>query len=427
MATIAFAYRSTKKEANIQVRFVYQLEGFKSRKSIYAPTKFEVLNAFWDKYQSGTKFSGTNKDLALKLDTLKKELSEHILDAYKSVKDKSIINKEWLLQNVHEYYNPPQPEIENVIPESIIEYIDFYKKDRGSDLSLNAVKKWGVIKNKLIRFEASQGKRFILSEVTSSFKNKFLDFYIENQYSINTTQREFAYIKSLCKHARLKGLDISPETEGLSIKKERFKKPYLTFKELEKIQKLEYLSESLDNARDWLLISCYTAQRISDFMRFDKSMIRYENEVPVIEFRQQKTQKETIVPLLPQVINIINKREGEFPRRISDQKYNESIKLVCKEAGINDLMKGKKRICVAPEGVKPKKHHFRDLPGEFEKWELISSHCGRRSFATNYYTKLPTSYLISITNHSTEAQFLSYIQKPKKELVFDAYKQLLNV
>ncbi|ALJ04373.1 hypothetical protein APS56_04120 [Pseudalgibacter alginicilyticus] len=431
MATIAFAYRSTKKEANIQVRLVTYLEGTKKedtkkRKSIYASTKFEVLKVFWDKYQTGTKFSGINKGLALKLDTLKKEISEHILDAYKSVKDKSIINKEWLLQTVHEYYNPPQPEIEIVIPEHLIEYIDFYKNDRGSDLSLNAVKKWGVIKNKLLRFEASQGKHYLIKDVNSTFKNRLLDYYTANQYSVNTAQREFAYIKSLCKHARLKGVEVSPETEGLTIKKVKFPKVYLTFTDLTKIQELEGLTESLDNARDWLIISCYTAQRVSDFMRFNKSMVRLEKNVPIIEFTQVKTGKETAIPLLPEVMSVLDKRGGEFPRRISDQKYNDYIKVVCEKAGINKKTKGKKRVCVAPEGVKPTKNHYRDLEGTFEKWELVSSHIGRRSFSTNYYGKLPTTYLIGITNHSTEAQFLNYIQKGKKDLVFDAYEQLIN-
>ncbi len=440
MATIAFAYRSTKKEGAIQVRFLYRLENSKKRFSIYAPTKFELKKSFWDSYTGvkvdkktknikeikPAKFSGDNRDLAIELDTFKKAISDFVLDAYNSVKDKSIINKDWLLQVVHEYYNPPKPEVKNVIPENLIEYIDYYTKDRKSDLSQNALKKWGVIKNKLKRFETSQGKQYLLNEITSTFKNRLLDYYINNQYSVNTAQREFAYIKSLCKHARLKGMEVSPETEGLSIKKIKVEKVYLSFKELKKIQELNNLSESLENAKDWLIISCFTAQRVSDFMRFNKSMVRKEKNVPIIEFRQVKTQKETTIPLLPEVIEILNKREGEFPRKISDQKYNDYIKIVCEKAGINKKTKGKKRVCIAPEDIKPTKSHYRDLEGEFEKWELISSHIGRRSFATNYYGKLPTTYLIGITNHSTEAQFLNYIQKGKKDLVFDAYEQLIN-
>jgi len=35
--------------------------------------------------------------------------------------------------------------------------------------------------------------------------------------------------------------------------------------------------------------------------------------------------------------------------------------------------------------------------GIYEKWKLVTSHIGRRSFATNFYGNLPTSYLVYIT------------------------------
>nr|WP_305050430.1 hypothetical protein [Elizabethkingia bruuniana] len=44
-----------------------------------------------------------------------------------------------------------------------------------------------------------------------------------------------------------------------------------------------------------------------------------------------------------------------------------------------------------------------------EKWETITSHIGRRSFATNFYGKIPTPLLLHATGHSTEQVFLNYI------------------
>ena len=34
--------------------------------------------------------------------------------------------------------------------------------------------------------------------------------------------------------------------------------------------------------------------------------------------------------------------------------------------------------------------------GYIQKYELITSHVGRRSFATNYYGKVPTAYIKTI-------------------------------
>ena len=45
-------------------------------------------------------------------------------------------------------------------------------------------------------------------------------------------------------------------------------------------------NDNYENAKDWLIISCYTGQRISDFMRFGKSMIRHEkNKQGILNLR----------------------------------------------------------------------------------------------------------------------------------------------
>src|SRR5690606_30893776 len=123
-------------------------------------------------------------------------------------------------------------------------------------------------------------------------------------------------------------------------------------------------------------------QRVSDFMRFNKDMIRIENGKQYLEFRQVKTSKLMTVALHPKVIEILDKRSGEFPRAISDQKYNEYIKEVCRLAEIDEMVKGKKNVNVSKDD-KVKK--FRSVLGTYPKHELVSSHIGRRSFSSNFY------------------------------------------
>ena len=57
-----------------------------------------------------------------------------------------------------------------------------------------------------------------------------------------------------------------------------------TFDELEQIEKVNLESEAYQNARDWLIISSYTGQRVSDFLNFTKKMIRKEKKITLIEF-----------------------------------------------------------------------------------------------------------------------------------------------
>ena len=51
-----------------------------------------------------------------------------------------------------------------------------------------------------------------------------------------------------------------------------------------------------------------------------------------------------------------------------------------------------------------------------EKWEMISSHTARRSFATNEYLNgTPSITIMAITGHKTEKAFLKYIKVRPKE------------
>lgn len=68
------------------------------------------------------------------------------------------------------------------------------------------------------------------------------------------------------------------------------------------------------------------------------------------------------------------------------------------------------------------KYPYRMEVGNYKKYELVTSHIGRRSFATNFYGTIPTTYLIYVTGHSTESMFLNYIGKSNKDLAMELTK-----
>lgn len=71
-------------------------------------------------------------------------------------------------------------------------------------------------------------------------------------------------------------------------------------------------------------------------------------------------------------------------------------------------------VCINEEKEDEKKQ-FRKVSGTFPKYELMTSHICRRSFATNLYGHIPTPVIMSITGHATETQFLTYIKKTTAE------------
>ena len=140
-------------------------------------------------------------------------------------------------------------------------------------------------------------------------------------------------IKSVCYHANINGIENHNQLKGIISTKKADKTDkvlniFLTPLEIEKIDKKKFDLEHLENAKDWLIISCETGQRVSDFMRFTKEQIRIEDNIPLIEFTQLKTGKKMAIALNSKVLSILAKRQGEFPRKI-----------VCRQTKVDFLLR----------------------------------------------------------------------------------------
>lgn len=415
MANVNFQYRSKKPVANIEVRFTFkENEKFKS---YYTRTNIEVSKLFWNEYKINTNFRDVEKvNLKNEIDNQLTELDKFIISKYEH--ETSDITKDWLKDIVNEFY---KPKVESVIPSDLLQFFDFYLSKKEHEIKTGTLRKWGVVRNKVENFEKDQKRTFKVKDVNKSFLDEFIKWSKENQYDNSVINGNFKDIRSVCKEAQLYNIEISNDLHLLKTKLKNAPafKIYLSFDELEKIKALENLPDYLDRVRDWLIISCYTGQRISDFKRFNTEMIRKQGKRLFIDIKQEKTDKDVSIPLLPIITDILKKRNGQFPDVISDQRYNEYVKIVCRMAKIVEPINGK-IATVTDLGIRKK-------IGIYKKWQLITSHVGRRSFATNFYGKLPTSYIKDITGHSTEAMLLKYIGKTSKDTAVEAYDLMFNL
>lgn len=413
MATVNFLYRSKKENACLVIRLLYRYNN--TDYTLGTQTKYEVSKEYWSKQHNKRLKDIDLMDRQTEVKTELKNIEKHILKAFNQT-DTSLINKDWLKAQIKEYYNPSTSDN---LPNSLVKYMETYIDYKRNEVKESTIKKCRVIKHLLIRFEAEHNKTLLINDIDTHFKKRFEDYCTKNGYAPNTIARNIRFIKTVCRHAQSNGLETSYQLDNIKTKYHKTETIYLTDSELEAIKNTDLEKEYLDNVRDWLLISCYTGQRVSDFMRFQKDWIRYEKNKsgefkPLIEFTQVKTEKTMTIPLSLKVMEILNKRNGDFPRTISDQKYNNYVKEVCKLAGINQVVEGSKKTETYP-GSKI----YRKESGSYQKWELVSSHIGRRSFATNNYGNIPTSFLIYITGHNSEAMFLNYIGKSNKDIAME--------
>ena len=89
---------------------------------------------------------------------------------------------------------------------------------------------------------------------------------------------------------------------------------------------------------------------------------------------------------------------------VNEQTFNELIKDICQEVGIKEMQtyeksKGGKKLTISQP-----------------KFEMVSSHTGRRTFATKYYNEgLSTITIMAMTGHKSEKSFMKYIKATSKD------------
>lgn len=401
MATVSF---STRGKGNTIVLSL----SVNSKTRLRISTGLSTDDNTWE--QANQKRTG-NHD-AQRLKSKLKELSEQVINA---LNDEPNPTKEWLQDQINQFRGIVVETDENSLVNNIQVYIEYlprkviskgtFQKKGATDSTIG---RYHVLKNKIEKYEKHTGRKYAVSHVNKQWINEFEKYlYDVEKLSHNTVGRYLKFVKTVCNHAKGNGLKVSSELEairGFSVKN---KVVYLSFEEIRQIEKAQMKSESLENVRDWLLIGCYLGQRISDLLRLTAKNITVVNGYQMVELTQQKTGKEVQIPLHPEIKYLIEKYKG-FPRPISDQRFNEYAKKVCKAAELDELTEGGKMV------TNKKTKITRKVFGKFPKYELISSHVCRRSFATNHYGEFPTPKLMEFTGHSSEQQLRTYIGKPQE-------------
>ncbi len=305
---------------------------------------------------------------------------------------------------------------EEISKNKLLPYIKKYNILRSNDTSIldSTKQKYKYLENVIEQYQVVFDKELNIIECNKDFFQNFESFLSDHKRLMKSTiRRVIKNLKTVLYDARNNGIETNPQIH-FSIKRHKEGDVvFLSFDELNILNNLDINDETLSNTRDWLLIGCYTGQRISDFMRFNNNCIRKykdknEYEYELIEITQIKTKKKVTIPVHPIVKSIIDKHNG-FPPLFSlnassnSTIFNTNLKKLIKYAEINRLVNAK-------EFDDDEKRNFVKL---IPLYKAVSSHICRRSFASNYYghPKFPTSLLIAITGHQYESTFLEYIGK----------------
>ncbi len=100
--------------------------------------------------------------------------------------------------------------------------------------------------------------------------------------------RTIKFIKTVCYYALQNGVEVSYQLKAIRAKNKELPAIYLTEDEIKKIEAVELPLDYLPNARNSLVISCYTAQRVSDLKRNSIKNIRFVGGIPYLGFIQKR-------------------------------------------------------------------------------------------------------------------------------------------
>ena len=304
-----------------------------------------------------------------------------------------------------------------------INFLDFAKKHKiDCNMAPGTKKVYQTTINWIEAYEAHIGKKLHFADIDNDFYKLFTSFIYgsEKVNSPNTFGTLIKNIKVFMNVAKEEGIhNISTHTSTA------FKKVdmdvdniYLTVEELIKIHSVVITEEfirvqfgkikinnvhqkmkALELARGKFLIGAFTALRVSDFTRIEELNIK-DN---IIRIRTDKNDYPVVIPVHWVVREILD-RGFNLAEKISDQKINKQIKVLCRYTGIKDPI------------VLTKFENGKRIDIVKDKCDWVTTHTARRSGATNMFKAgIPSISIMKITGHKTEKSFLKYIKITQEE------------
>jgi integrase len=305
---------------------------------------------------------------------------------------------------VNGHYMPPFEFIENYIDKAVVSAGT--KKDYRNSLQ------------HLKDFDEYRGKSLSWKSADYQYYLELVDYLKEKRLKASTIDKIIKNLKVFLSQADLMdGIEVCQDfkktVSGRSlfakVDKEETDHVYLTESEIQQITNADMPDERLGEIRDLFIVQCWTGLRISDLSRLERGNIKNG----LLTIKTKKTKESVVIPVTEELQEVLNKYPERLPEPPSSQHFNRQLKIICKLAGIDE-----------PTMAETKRNGMTVI-APVPKYELVTSHTGRRSFATNLYRRgIPSSQLMFLTGHKTEAAFMKYIKVSKVDNARDVQKKL---
>ncbi|GAB3514968.1 site-specific integrase [Emticicia fontis] len=324
---------------------------------------------------------------------------------------KKKLSKEDLINQIEAFIRPPAKGI------TLFNYIEIFIKDSetgrrlidGGNVNERTIKRYRTTQSILKDFAKLYKRTIDFSTIDIDFYKDFNSYMAKvKDYAPATMGKHVSTLKTFLREATENGINtnLKFQSKAFKVVETESESIALSEKELKELYLLD-LSKNirLDKVRDLFIIGANTGLRFSDFTDIKPDNIKKDGKDFVVDIIQYKTKNQVIVPLNKIALEILKKYNNQLPPAITNQKFNEYIKEI---AQMVEILHDPQTRAITKGG----KQFEETVP----KWQLVSSHTARRSFATNAYERgTPPISLMQITGHKTEKSFLKYIKTSKKK------------
>lgn len=280
-------------------------------------------------------------------------------------------------------------------------YDEFVKVNgKLNDWTPATFEKFAALRNHLSGFD----KKLSFAKFDEDGIASFIDFLGKKGMKNSTINKQLGFLRWFLRWCYEKGYHTNHTFEYFKPKLKNATKRviFLTQEEMEKMESLAIPEKytSLETVRDVFLFSCYTGLRYSDVYNLTWDDI-HDGKIEIVTV---KTADRILIELNSKSQAILDKYSDiRFPNKkvlpvLSNQKMNKKLHALCKLAGIIEPVKtthyeGNRRI----DKVQP-------------KYELVGTHCGRRTFICTALSKgIPPSVVMKWTGHSDYKAMKPYI------------------
>lgn len=273
-----------------------------------------------------------------------------------------------------------------------INHLKDFEKDKNINLEINEINDWLLSELQSYFYEVKKLNTQTTSKYIGVFR-MFLNWALDNGFTVNTKFRKFKPI-------------LQPSTE----------KAIFSQSDLDLLRGLDSKAKPyLRNVSDLLILSCLTGLRYSDYSRLKPEHIKLDNYGnKFISIKQTKTNDNVKIPLSQEAERILNKLFSGTIHPISNQKMNTYAKELCELVGIDEPFEIYRYV--------GKEKKAETVP----KYKVISTHTGRRTFATNLLLKgVPAEIVMEFTGHKDYKSFKEYVNIPDETKMDLVRKALL--